>query len=115
MNRQVEKYFDAVPEDRRPLVEKLHDLILELYPDATVGLDYKMPTYKVNEGWVALANQKRYVSLYTCGEIHLAQFKKKHPDIPTGKGCINFKPNVKIPLASVRQVVRHAIDHPKGK
>lgn len=114
MSPDVAKYFAAVPDDRKELVDKLHQLIVDLYPKAVIDMAYKMPTYRAKEGWVAVANQKNYVSLYTCGEIHLAKFKQKHPDIKTGKGCINFKPRDKLPTAAVKQVVRHAIEHRKG-
>jgi uncharacterized protein YdhG (YjbR/CyaY superfamily) len=114
MDDSVEAYLAAVPDDRKPVVETLHRLIVDLYPEVSVDMQYKMPTYHVGEAWVALANQKRYVSLYTCGYHHIADFKQKHPNTKTGKGCINFKPTEKLPLTDIRAVVRHAIDYPKG-
>ena len=113
MNKEVQRYMDAVPEDRKQVVGKLHALIIGLYPNAEVDMSYKMPTYKAKGGWVAWANQKRYVSFYTCGPHHIAEFKEKYPDIKTGKGCINFKPTDTIPEAALKQVVKHAIEHPK--
>ncbi|MBT2971323.1 MAG: hypothetical protein B6D72_09240 [gamma proteobacterium symbiont of Ctena orbiculata] len=115
MNNPVEAYFESLPEERRTLLGTLHRLIIELYPDATVDMKYRMPTYHTGEGWVAIANQKNYVSLYTCGEHHLTRFKKKHPKIKTGKGCINFRINEKLPLFDVKRVVKHALDSPKGE
>ena len=113
MNKEVQRYMDAVPEDRKQVVGKLHALIIGLYPNAEVDMSYKMPTYKAKGGWVAWANQKRYVSFYTCGPHHIAEFKEKYPAIKTGKGCINFKPTDTIPEAALKQVVKHAIEHPK--
>lgn len=107
------QYLAVVPEDRRALVAELHALILSLYPEAEVSMRYKMPTYEVGDAWVALANQKRYVSLYTCGYHHIADFKHQYPAYKTGKGCINFKPNQSVPTEGVCQVIRHAIEHPK--
>jgi uncharacterized protein YdhG (YjbR/CyaY superfamily) len=72
-----------------------------------------MPTYRKGEGWVALANQKNYISLYTCGYHHIESFKTHYPDIKTGKGCINFRDKDDIPLKDIEAVVRHAIEHPK--
>ena len=115
MKDVVEAYFASVPGERRAQLDSLHDLITSLYPDAAVDLQYKMPTYHVGEGWVAIANQKRYVSLYTCGEHHLAAFKSKHPEIKTGKGCINFRPKDVLPLSDIGQVVKHEMDHPKER
>jgi len=110
---EVQRYLDAVPEKRKPLILKLHALILGLYPNAEVDLSCRMPTYKAKYGWVALANQKHHVSLYTCGAHHLASFKEKYPGVKTGKGCINLKDTDPFPVAALKQVVRHAIEHPK--
>lgn len=114
MNREVKRYFDAVPERRRNHISNLHNLILECFPDCIVDMRYKMPTYTRAGGWVAVANQKNYVSLYTCGAAHLKTFKTKHPDYKTGTGCINFRQSDAIPAADVKAVIRHAILHPKA-
>ncbi len=113
MNTTVEKYFKAVSPKRSERINILHSIILELYPDAIVDMKYRMPTYSVGEGWVALANQKNYISLYTCGHHHIELFKARHPGITTGKGCINFKDKDNLPIADIKQVVKHAIDHSK--
>jgi len=112
MNRDVQRYLDSVPDERKPLVEKIHGMITGLYPKANIDMSYRMPTYKAKGSWIALANQKSHVSLYTCGAHHIAAFKKKYPSIKTGKGCINFKTTDRIPAAALRKVIRHAIDHP---
>ncbi|MEX0321184.1 MAG: iron chaperone [Puniceicoccaceae bacterium] len=113
MNKEVNEYFEAVPDSRRPGFISLHDSILEEFPDATVDMKYRMPTYSYNEGWVAIANQKNYMSLYTCGYHHIKEFKETYPKIKTGKGCINFKEKDILPLADIKKVIRHAILHPK--
>ncbi|MES9854833.1 MAG: DUF1801 domain-containing protein [Candidatus Thiodiazotropha sp. L084R] len=71
MDEAVKEYLDTVPEIRKEKVDLLHSLILKCFPEATVDMKYKMPTYKYGEGWVAVANQKSYVSLYTCSAEHL--------------------------------------------
>jgi len=76
-------------------------------------MKYNMPTYRPGDGRVAIANQKSYVSLYTCGYHHIAKFKEKHPEINTGKGCINFTEKDELPLNDIGLVVQHAIEHPK--
>ena len=113
MDKEVSDYFDKVPEVRKPVVTALHEAIMGAFPEATVDMKYRMPTYWHGAGWVALANQKNYVSLYTCGYHHIRDFKEKHPRIITGKGCINFKETDSIPIEDIRNVVRHAMLHPK--
>jgi uncharacterized protein YdhG (YjbR/CyaY superfamily) len=115
MDKAIEEYLASVPADRQGLVEALHRLITALYPDAAVSMKYKMPTYEAGEGWVALANQKRYVSLYTCSAEHIETFKKKHPKVRTGTACINLRATDPLPVDDLKAVIRHAIDHPKGR
>ena len=64
-------------------------------------MTYKMPTYRVGAGWVAIANQKHHVSLYTCGPHHIEDFKARYPGIKTGKGCINFRDKDELPVADL--------------
>ncbi len=97
MDPALTAYFDAVPDSRRPLFNALHELILTTCPDAEISLSWGMPTYRDGDGWVSLANQKHYVSLYTCEARHLAAFKRRHPEIRTGKTCINFRPSDPVP------------------
>lgn len=113
MNEEVEAYMAAVPGNRKSKIEALHKLITQSLPEVIIDMKYKMPTYQVGEGWVAIANQKNYVSLYTCGYHHIENFKARHPKIKTGKGCINFKDNDTFPLKDIEAVVKHAIKHPK--
>jgi len=107
------QYFKLIPQRRKKSVEEIHAMIMKLYPKMKVDMQYKMPTYYYKEGWIALANQKNYISLYTCGYHHIEEFKKQHPGIKTGKGCINFRESDKIPLEALKNVVKHAIEHPK--
>ena len=97
MDAAVTAYFDAVPDSRRPLFDALHELILTTCPNAEISLSWGMPTYRDGDSWVSLANQKHSVSLYTCDARHLAAFKRRHPEVPTGKTCINFRPSDSVP------------------
>lgn len=107
----VEAYFGAVPAERRELIDTLHTSITRLYPNATADLQYNMPTYRANDGWAAIANRRNYVSLYTCGAQHLADFKRRHPKIKDRQGLHQLEPTETLPVADIEQVVRHAIDH----
>ena len=114
MRSDVEQYFEAVPGNRRERLNVLHELIIGLYPQASVDMSYRMPTDKHGQGWVALANQKSYISLYTCSYEHIRDFADKYPAIKTGKGCINFRDRDALPLTEIQQVVSHAMDQVKG-
>ena len=112
MNK-VNDYIQSIPDQRLDRFISIHNLILNLYPGATVDMSHKIPTYKAGDGWVALANQKNYISFYTCGASHLESYKQKHPQQKTGKGCINFRERDVIHLDDLESVIMHAIESPK--
>ena len=92
----------------------IHELTLELYPDASIDMSYRIPIYRTGGTWVALANQKQYISLYTCSASHLESYKQKYPQQKTGKGCINFRDSDKIYYDDLELVIRHAIQFAKS-
>ncbi|MEA2590759.1 MAG: hypothetical protein QOD62_590, partial [Actinomycetota bacterium] len=47
MGDVVRDYIDAIAPEHRPLFDRLHRLVLAVYPDAAVVLSYQIPTYKV--------------------------------------------------------------------
>ncbi len=106
----VQDYIENIPQKRKSRFESIRMLVKSMYPRAEESMHYKMPTYRHDEGWVALANRINYISLYTCSADHLVVFKKNNPEIPTGKGCINFRDKDEIPLADLRLVVQRAME-----
>ncbi len=110
----VQEYISQVPENRNERFQSILTLIKTLYPQAEESMRYKMPTYELGEGWVAAANKKNYISVYTCAAHHLAGFKAKHPNIKTGTGCINFRDKDDIPLEDLKPVIKSAIESKHG-
>ena len=117
--QEIGDYLSGVPAERIERLTLLMQLIRDLYPDARESMRFKMPTYEYEvdgrkKGWVAVANQKHYVSLYTCAAQHLELFKQKHPQVKTGKGCINFQDKDKIPLDDLIPVINSAMEFDKS-
>ena len=50
MDPAIAEYVNAIPPEHRPLFDRIHRLILDTCPDATVVLSYKMPTYRPAPG-----------------------------------------------------------------
>jgi hypothetical protein len=63
---------------------------------------------------VAVANQKNHASLYICGYCHIAPFKVKHPNIRTGKGCINFRDSDPLPVNNLKAFIKRGTGPLKG-
>ncbi|MEQ9618965.1 MAG: DUF1801 domain-containing protein [Deltaproteobacteria bacterium] len=106
----IDEYMDKLPLDRRERIMKLLRHIKTWFPGAVVTMKYKMPTIEKNGNWVAVANQKNYIALYTCSEEHIAPYIEKHPDIRHGKGCINFRDNDEIRYDDLKNVVSGALN-----
>lgn len=106
MDPAVQTYLDAIPETHRPLFDRLQSLVLDLYPDAVVGISYQVPTYRVGRRRVYLGLWKGGVSLHA---VSVEWFKQRHPSIKTGKGSVNFRVSDELPEADIRDVIKQAI------
>ena len=103
----VDAYMERLPPGRRDPLAKLRELVREVAPRATEGIEYKMPTYKIGYHYVAgFASQKQYMSLYVDTDA-----VERHKDalslrgVNLGKGCIRFRRLEALPLDVVREVV----------
>lgn len=123
----VEEYLASLPEERRMAVAAIRDVIRQNLPEGyEEGMQYGMIGYYVplsrypetyNKqplGYVALASQKNYMSLYLMGvytdegtanrfrEAYLKTGKK----LDMGKSCVRFKKLEDLPLDLLAQVIR---------
>jgi uncharacterized protein YdhG (YjbR/CyaY superfamily) len=111
MEDAVRDYVDAIPSEHRPLFDRLHRLILEVHPDASVVISYQIPTYKVGRNRLYLGVWKHGVSIYGWGQGRDAGFTARHPELITGKGTIQLRPDdaAGIPEDEFRDLVRAAL------
>jgi Domain of unknown function (DU1801) len=114
-----EEYLQSLPENRRAIVSRLRDVILENLPDGyreTVGwgmLCYGIPlerypnTYnKQPLGYLGLASQKNHLALYVMAAYQdpehdrwlRDEFKKAGKKLDMGKSCIRFKKLEDLPM-----------------
>ncbi len=105
----VMDYITACPIIRQQRLLLLHTFILEECPQIQMSLRLGMPTYEFGERWVAIANQRNYVALYVGDHKSLADFITAHPDIKSGKTCVNFVDGDQIPLLDIQAVIRKAL------
>lgn len=113
----VEEYLASLPEDRRGIVQAVREIILEnLDEDYEEGMQYGMIGYYVPLarypdtyngqplGYLALANQKRYMSLYLMGVYGDAasDFRERYTAtgqrLDMGKSCVRFRKLDQLPL-----------------
>jgi uncharacterized protein YdhG (YjbR/CyaY superfamily) len=108
----VQEYIDAITPEHRPLFDRLHRLILEAQPDATVVLSYQIPTYQVGARRLHVGAWKHGVSLYGWRQGGDAGFTSRHPELRTGKGTLRLRPEDAAGIADdeFRDLARAALE-----
>lgn len=127
----IEEYFDALPEERKEVMQKLHSVITEnLDRDFSAGMSYGMIGYAVPHSiypngyhcdpkqplpFMGLASQKNFVALY-----HMAVYANKElydwfvseypkyckTKLDMGKSCIRFKKMEDIPFDLIASLTK---------
>jgi uncharacterized protein YdhG (YjbR/CyaY superfamily) len=112
LDEAVRSYIDAIEPEHRPLFDRIHRLILDAFPDATVVVSYQMPTYKVGNRRLYVATWKHGVSVYGWKQDDASGFAARHPGLVTGKGTIRLRPVDADGVADdeLRDLVRAALD-----
>jgi uncharacterized protein YdhG (YjbR/CyaY superfamily) len=111
MDPAVVEYVSAIAPEHRPLFDRIHLLILDTCPDATVVLSYKMPTYQVDTRRLHLGVWKHGVSLYGWKGQGDGGFTARHPDLQTSTGTIRIRSDAAaaIPDDDFRDLARAAL------
>jgi uncharacterized protein YdhG (YjbR/CyaY superfamily) len=112
MDDAVRDYINAIAPQHRPLFDRIHRLVLEAHPDATVVLSYQMPTYKVSRRRLFVGVWKHGVSIYGFQQGHDGGFTTHHPELKTSKGTIQLRPDDAAAIGDdeLRDLVRAALD-----
>ncbi|HEU0101322.1 MAG TPA: DUF1801 domain-containing protein [Mycobacteriales bacterium] len=112
MDNAVQDYVAAISPATRPLFDRVHRLVLEAHPGATVLLSYKMPTYQVGARRLHVGAWKHGVSLYGWEPGRDAGFAARHPELDSGKGTlrITHRAAAGLPDDELRDLVRAALE-----
>lgn len=112
MDDAARAYIDAIPPRHRPLFDRIHRLVLEAHPDATLGISYRMPTYRLGGHRLFVGVWKHGVSIYGWGQGGDAGFTARHPELMTSRGTIRLRPADAegIPDDELRDLVRAALE-----
>ena len=106
-----ERYLASLPAERRDAVERVWELVRENVPASyTEQIGPKFLAFMADDEWyLALANQKNYISLYLCSIYVFPELKAKLDNsgkkLKCGKSCINFKRAEDLPLDTLGEIV----------
>ena len=111
MGLEYEQYLADLPPDRRDAVDRVWQVVRSHMPEGYVeDISSKFLTFKADEDWyVALANQKNYISLYLMPVYAFPELKARldasGKRLKMGKSCINFRRAEELPLDVIGEIV----------
>lgn len=85
-------YLEAIDPERLPLFDRVHRLVLEAHPDATVVLSYRMPTFVVGRHRLHVGVWKHGLSFYGWEPGRDAGFSARHPGLANSTGTLKLGP-----------------------
>lgn len=127
----IEEYFENIPEERKPYMNKLREVIKENLPEGfSEELSYGMPGYVVPHSiypagyhcdpklplpFLSIASQKNFIAFYHMGlyanEELYKWFVDEYPNhskykLDMGKSCVRLKKMEDIPYELLGELVR---------
>lgn len=126
MNESVDTYIESLPDDRGSTVRAVRDVLLRSLPDgyresmSSGMITYEVPPERLPRTYngkpliyVALAAQRRYISLYLMGvygdpataEWFRESYANSGKNLSMGKSCLRFKNLDDLPLDLVSEAV----------
>lgn len=125
--KTVKEYIDALPEERRQIMEAFDKFMKANAPSLKPNFLYNMPGYgsfktrtskKEIIDWptIGVASQKDYISLYICAiyenQYLVEQYKNDLGKVSIGKSCIRFKKLEDLNLNTLKKIIKFAEKSP---
>ena len=108
--KSVEEYLARLPEAPRTALEKLRKTIQAAAPQATEGISYQMPTFKLDGRFlVSYAAFKNHCSLFPWTDAMVEEFGDDLEPYLSGKGTLRFTADAPMPAALVKKIVEERI------
>jgi uncharacterized protein YdhG (YjbR/CyaY superfamily) len=105
--RSVDDYIASKPEDIRPTLERVRDIIRKALPIADEGISYQIPTYKVDGAVVVyFAGWKEHFSLYPIGDRAVEALGPDLARFKMSKGTVQFPLSKPIPAKLIERLVK---------
>lgn len=103
----VDEYLTPFPEKTQELLEKIRTTIRSAAPEATEGISYGMPAYKLNnKPLVYFACFKNHIGFYATPSGHIA-FAYQLSCYKQGKGSVQFPLDKPIPFDLIAEIVAY--------
>ena len=78
MDPAVREYIEAIPPEYRPLFDRIDSLVTATFPEASLRLSYKMPTYRLDKHRLFVGVWKHGISIYGWAQGRADAFIARH-------------------------------------
>jgi len=105
--QSVDEYIAAQPESVRPKLEQVRAAIRKAVPEATEGIAYRMPGYKLHgKPLLYFAAFKEHYSLFAASGTFLAALEEELKDHELRKGTIHFPLTKPAPIKLISRIAK---------
>ena len=103
----VDEYIAAQPEALRPKLEQARAAIRRAVPEATEGIGYGMPGYKLNgRPLLYCAGFKQHYSLFAASGTFFASLEQELKNYEQRKGTIHFPLDEPVPVRLISRIAK---------
>jgi hypothetical protein len=92
IDQAARAYIDGIDAGHRPLFDRVHRLILEAEPRASVVMSYGIPAYRSGMRRLYVGAWQHGLSLYGWQQDRDGGFTARHPELTSGKATIRLRP-----------------------
>lgn len=103
----VDEYIEALPPERRAVVETLRQTIRAAAPDASESIAYAMPAFRTRDGQflVSYAAYRNHYSLFPASGAVLEALGDEVRPFFAGKGTFQFPASRPMPVGLVSKII----------
>jgi len=112
--KSIDEYLKNLPDDIRPVLEKLRQTIKSAAPDAEEVISYGMPAFKQQGMLVYFAAFKNHCSFFPGSAQVVARYEELKA-FKTSKGTIQFTVDKPIPAALVKKIVKARVEENEAR
>jgi uncharacterized protein YdhG (YjbR/CyaY superfamily) len=103
----VDEYIAAQPEAVRPILERVRAAIKRAVPEATEGIGYRMPGYKLQgKPLLYFAGFKEHYSLFAASGTFFTALKDELKEYELRKGTVHFPLTQPVPVKLIGRIAK---------
>ncbi len=107
--QNVDDYILSCPEEIRPKLIELREIISRAEPEMTERISWQMPTFYLKSNVIHFAAHKKHIGLYP-GPKAIQVFSHRLEGYKTSKGAIQIPNDTPLDRNLIRDIVRFNIE-----